>query len=172
MSTARSMVLPLYTAGLLVLAITIVEILPALRGMQWGDAAWRYGMLGLLTRSIPSVAVVYVLTAGAAVLGRHRRVLLAMGVIMAVLGVSSLVTSGVFALDALQLRADLQPSANSGFEVASILGVTKMGLAFLAYLLLSVASFRMRKAAGRTPRRSEARSEESSENPVLLDVAT
>ncbi len=139
--------------GYLVLGLICLQPLVDLLSAAWpprlGVATWRFSFLGTASNSLllPLVGL-FLIYALATLLG-DRTIALTIGMLTAVLGLVCLAAMGAFALDALQLRAQVRPEAAARFNIGSAWAFGKLGLGFIASIALSMAGFGTSSALSR-----------------------
>ena len=144
------------TAGYLVLALAalfpLIDLAAGLMPTNFGNATWRFGVVGLFSNAAMGLSLELFLMAVIALVSNQRRVLLVLGVLSVLLAVLLLGSMALFVLDALQTRARVTPAALSRFEFASVVAVIKLLCYAGANLVLArgefVAARRRGKPAG------------------------
>ncbi len=146
----RSLAWPFYLMGLVIILVPAVEYVLTVSPLSPRIVSWRYGAVGLLSRSIMTPMLGLVVIFGTAVLLEHRWIQRGVMVLGFVGGAVLLLTVAVFALDLLQLRQQVRADAKTAYDATStvafikLLGVTAVLLAF------GVSGFKVtRHAAGR-----------------------
>jgi hypothetical protein len=109
------------------------------------DARWRFGAVGLLSNMLilPIVGLVIVLVLAAAL--DHRAFQRVMAVLCAIGAFGLVLATGLFMLDAIQVRGLMRPEAASSWGVATGTAVIKLIVAVLALIGFAIASFRNSK---------------------------
>lgn len=106
------------------------------------DARWRFGAAGLVSNLMVLPVLGLVIMFVVACVFEHRIFQRIMSV-LCLLGAFGLVAAtGVFALDAIQVRALMPPQAMSSWAVATATAIVKLGTAMLAIAWLGVAGVR------------------------------
>ena len=156
MNRFRFFAWPAYLVGLSLAIIPVVDLAVQSWPLSPGSAAWRFGVIGLLSNTfiVPAAGLLIVLGVAAAL--EHKRVLRLLGWVCA-LGVLIVgLTLGLFILDAIQTHASVKPELESGFVVASITAAGKLILALLTLLGLAMAGLRTGLVAPATRERTNS----------------
>ena len=144
---------PFRTAGYLVLSLAalfpLMDLVGGLIPSNWGNATWRFGAVGLFSNFAMGLSLELFLLAVIAYVANHRRVLLVLGVLSAVVAVLLLGSSVLFVLDALQTRARVQPAMVRRFDFATGGALAKLLLYAVVNLILSRGEFLAARRRGR-----------------------
>lgn len=146
------------TAGYLVLSLAalfpLLDLFSGLMPPSFGNATWRFGAVGLFSNFAMGLSLELFLMAVIAAVSNQRRVLLVLGVLSALLAVVLLGSSVLFALDALQTRARVNPTLLRRFDFAAGGAVAKLLLYAVMNLVLARGEFlaarRRSRPTGRT----------------------
>ena len=134
--------LPAYLVALSLILIPAFDAAMTLWPWQMGSAQWRFGAVGLGSNALMiPLAGLLVAFATALALGDYR-VLRVLGVICAVLAFLTGVSIVLFALDALQTRANVSQVAQLSFKVASLTAAAKLLLATITLAAFAIAGRR------------------------------
>src|SRR5690348_5363901 len=148
-STAPELVRRLRVPGYLIMAVTsilpLIDLLMAISPMHPGTVMWRFGAVGLVSSAIGAPLLVLTLVYALALLCGDRKVVIAVGVIAAVVALLMLVGAGSFTLDALQMKGRVNPVALDKFKGASALALVKLVVMGLSSIVLAVSAFRSAK---------------------------
>ncbi len=120
------------------LADPIVRILP----FQPGNMTWRFGAVGLVSEGVIGLVFGLACTMGIAALLDHRRTARVLSVIALLVGVVLAVVLAFVLLDALQLRADVQPQLKHAFDVSVAKAALMIAVAFPLPLAMGIAGWR------------------------------
>jgi hypothetical protein len=150
----RHLATPLYATAGAVGVLPFIELGLTLQPWTPGDVSWRYGAVGLLTRTLVTPLVgLAVLVATAAVLG-HRAALRA-ALVTSLGGVVLLIgATGLFLLDMLTMRAMVRPEATAAFRAGAAMALIKLlaGIGvLLAYWVGAARLLRSGASARRAP---------------------
>lgn len=142
------LVLATYLVAVLLVAIpwtdTLARVLPA----RADEVAWRFGALGLSSRALMTPLLGLVLIAGTAVARGHRRVLRALAVVAGLAAATCTVAAGIFALDSLQMRGQVDPEIVQEFDISTVPALVKMVLVAVTLVPLSVGAWKSADAVG------------------------
>lgn len=128
-------------------AETFLSILP----IRISEVNWRFGVFGLFSRALMTPLLALAAMCGLAYVRGHRGTLRFLGGIAALLVVILVLSIGMFALDAVQARAQVSPQAMSSFDVAATLAVGKIVFSSVILTLMAIGAW---KSAGRPAPRS------------------
>jgi hypothetical protein len=130
-------------------AETFLSILP----IRTNEVNWRFGVFGLFSRALMTPLLALAGMCGLAFVRGHRGTLRFLGGTAALLLVILVLSLGMFALDAVQARAQVTPQALSSFDVAATLAVGKILFSTVILALMAIGAW---KSAGRPAQRSRA----------------
>ncbi|HEX7052223.1 MAG TPA: hypothetical protein VF188_18590 [Longimicrobiales bacterium] len=152
MERLRALAPAAYLVALLLVAIPLSEVVVSTLPAHPGTAHWRFGAAGMLSRALMTPLLGLLLAAGLAIALGHRRTLRTL-TLLAVLGAAALLLLlPLFGLDALEVRARIQPAARGAFGLAAVQAAGKIVLAAVGLLLLARGGWR----AGREAAEQEA----------------
>lgn len=138
----------------MVLVFFLVDSVVALWPIQPGLLQWRYSAGGFISGSL--VTVTFALLVYAAVAAdagpRIRRV---MGSVLMAGALFLLATTGLFVLDALQLRPTVLPEMKTSFDATTVRGIFKLLSGAAVWTLLGVIAFRSGAPVGARKERAE-----------------
>jgi hypothetical protein len=105
------------------------------------DARWRFGAAGLMSNMLilPIAGLMIALILAAAV--EHRAFQRVMAVVCALGAFGLVLATGLFMLDAIQVRGLMRPEAASSWSVATGTAVLKLSVAILALIGFAIAGF-------------------------------
>jgi Zn-dependent protease with chaperone function len=138
----------MYFLGAMLILIPLLDTAAGIFPPQPNRGFWRYGSAGVLSRGLLDPALGVVIVSVTAVAMGHERLRKTILVVLVLAMVALIAGLGVFALDALQVRASVTQQMRVGFVVAT-------GLAMLRYLML-FALFWLLTRALRAPRASRS----------------
>jgi len=131
-----------YGVAFLLIVVPLTDSVLGVLPLRLGQAAWRFGSLGLLSRALMTpllgLAVAMVM---AAYLGQ-RRTLRSLSVFAFLAAAAALGAVILFALDALQTRATVRPDVTHTFDKASVEALLKYLLDALVAGLLGLGGWR------------------------------
>ena len=130
-----------YIILILAAVFPFVDIVSGLFPLNFGNATWRFGAVGVFSNYAMGLSLELLLLAVLAWLSNHRRVLLVLGVISLLLAVVLLGSTVLFMLDALQTRARVNPALMKRFDFASAGAVAKLVMYAIANAILARGEF-------------------------------
>jgi hypothetical protein len=130
-----------YGLAILLVVFPVVEGILGAWPLRFGDLRWRYGFIGLFSRSFtaPLFGVFLALVVGAICQHRVFNKVLAIACFVWV-GVA-LLAMGSFSLDGLHMRATVPAEGTAGFAASMLLAFTRYGIGMVVALLLGVAGW-------------------------------
>ncbi len=117
---------PGYLIAFFLVVAPFTDLYLRARPVQLGEASWRYGVVGFLSLSMEAVFLGVLLTAFLAAALGHGRVLRGVAIFSAVLAVALLGAAGIFVLDALQMRAIVNPAIRPSFDMSALVALSKL----------------------------------------------
>lgn len=141
---------PIYFIAIGLTVIPLVDFSLSILPIDVGNLRWRWPTLGLLTGFLftPLFAIIIVCFVAAELEDRiTQRVVAIFNLLAAVLLLGLLLT---YALDVIQLRADLPENDRLPFYMSTVRALVKYGFGILACLWLGVAGFRASRAVRST----------------------
>lgn len=141
----------LYGAAGLMVLVPLFDLATNVWPARLGDPGWRYGALGLLASFMLTPLLGTGIAAGVAALLGHGRMIRAVGWLNAVGGGLLLVASGLFLLDAVQIRSGVGPDAIRSFDIGVVKAVVKFLVLGAGFLWLGVAGLRRGRHSAREP---------------------
>ena len=159
MNQQKSLAYPAYLLAAALFLLPLAEILATSWPLRFGTVSWRFGAAGLVSSAVLMQmlgALIAVAVAGGVLAFVIMALLFDQRVMQRVLlvlcGMAALVLVGMaalFLLDALQMRGQVRPQLVRAFDVATLLALTKQGVAFLGALGLGFALWRSLRAGAR-----------------------
>jgi len=145
MAQQRQLATPAYLVGLALMCIPPFDALMQVFPFRFGDARWRFGFFGLMSNAlmIPLTGLLVVFVASG--FFEHRRFQKVLGAAAVALGAVIACLGVVFALDALQIRSQVQPAAALAFKVATGTAALKSMIGVLTLGAFGWAAFRAPK---------------------------
>ncbi|MDX2056879.1 MAG: hypothetical protein SFV24_03690 [Gemmatimonadales bacterium] len=147
----RHLFAALYLAAGLILVDQTAETVAAILPIRADDPQWRFGAFGLAVGHTTALLVADVLMLTAAVSLDHRRFLRGWGLLHLPIALLLAATTVVFLLDAVQLRAAIQPAARSAVTLQAARASLVGSLVALFCLATAVVSWRSTRASARGP---------------------
>jgi hypothetical protein len=161
-STRSDLPSGLRAPGYLILALVctqpLIEVVANTWPLRFGITGWRFGFFGAasgaLLLPLLGLFLIYALAAQAG----DRRVVMTVAGLASLAALFCVVATGAFALDALQMRAQVRADAATSFKVVSLWATGKLVAAAIASLVLTVSAFRTARSLNREARRTSAKS--------------
>lgn len=148
----RPLITVVYTVAALMIVVPLLEVVLSVWPLRYGQTSWRFGSIGLMSQALMTPLLGMVLLVGTAVALGHRRTLLAISVFTLLIALILLVIVPTFALDAIQMRAQVRPTAHRAFDFSALLASIKLSLTLAITLLVAVGAWKaQRQMARRTP---------------------
>jgi hypothetical protein len=149
---------PGYVLAAMLIALPLAEVMLSAMPTHFGTMSWRFGIAGLLSRSlllpVAGLVVAFGLSLAFGQPWVQRSISLASFIVSGLL----IVLLVLFLLDAVQLRAEVRPDARAAFNYASLLAFVRLVSAIVAVTVIAGSSwrssrnaFRGREATGRIP---------------------
>jgi hypothetical protein len=139
--------------GYLVMAtMTLVQIIDVvIRAMPFRiqSPAWRLGVVGLAANAVGTPMLAFLVILAIAVWAGDRGVVYLMAVLSALAAVLCLLATGTFALDALQMKSQVQAGFARQYDIASFWLAARVVVAAGVFLVFGVSAFRMAKTVRR-----------------------
>jgi hypothetical protein len=137
---------PFAVPGYLILAAMIVFPLIDTVLTVWpfrvSEVSWRFGATGIFSRGLLSPLFGLILVFGLALIFEHRIVQRAVAVVAAILVPVFASACILFALDAVQMRGQVQPQMQTPFDVASLVAFAKLVVMMVISGALGMAALR------------------------------
>jgi hypothetical protein len=152
-----------YFLAALMMVLPLLDVTLNLGSLQFGTVRWRFGAIGLITGALLIPVFGLLLTAATAAAARHRRVLLLAVGLAALGGLIMLTLAGLFMLDALQVRNEVNAPMLRRFDVTVVRTVITQLILVAALAMLGRASWRTGRLLGR-----EEATESSAADAMLL----
>lgn len=146
----RPLAVSLYGVAVILVVLPITDTVLSLWPLHTGDLIWRFGAAGIIASHALLMPLIGLLLASVtAVLLEHPQTLRGLSIVAALVGLAVAVGIGLFALDVVQTRARVEPSAQAGFDSASLRVFIRMGLVVPAAIAIAAGSW---AASGRIDR--------------------
>jgi len=152
----RPVTAAVYALGMLMIVIPFTEVLLSVLPLRPGATSWRFGTTGVLSQAFMTPLLgATVIVVVAATLG-HRRTLLTVSIVSALVAVITLAATGLFALDIIEMRSQVREEVKRAFDFSSILAVIKLIVATVVLSLLSSGARRTTRELRSSPRSRSA----------------
>jgi hypothetical protein len=155
MPTSR-LALPTYAVALLLVLFPLFDVGQTVAPFRPGAVDWRFNAVGLFSRSLIPPMLGLALAVWASVLYEHRTTQRAIAIGSGVLAATTIMVLLLFLLDALQMRTQMPPAAQSSLVTATAFATFKFAL--VAFILAAFS-----RALWRNPRRAKPHPRESAE---------
>jgi hypothetical protein len=144
----RPLSLASYGVAAILIFFPLVDSAQGLWPFQAGEAVWRFGALGLLSRAIMTPMLGLLLALATATLFGDRRTLRLLAVVA--LGAAGLAAAGagLFIFDAVEMRSQVRGDARTAFNSASVLAILKYGAGAFLGTLMGVGGWMASRVAG------------------------
>lgn len=142
MQNLRVMAAPAYLIALVLILVPLLDTSISLLPPRPGELSWRFGAAGLLSQQqlLPMIGIL--IAATMALLLQHRRVLRGLSVICLVLVLVVIPAVVLFALDAVQLRAQVVAEARLTFDLAAAMAVAKFVISAVVLAVIGRAAWK------------------------------
>lgn len=155
---------PAYLILVLSALFPIVDLLLTVAPWHPSVVMWRFGAVGMAANAVAGPLLILLLVYGVALLFADRRILMAIGIVSLLGAVLLTLAFGAFALDALQMKAQVRPEALRKFTFASGQAFVKLLIQAISATVLGLSAIR----ASRAKKQEMARSERPSPGAMLV----
>lgn len=138
---------PAYGVAVLLVALPLVDTLLGALPLRPSEVSWRFGVLGLVSRTVLSPLMGLLIALGVALLRSDRRALQFLALFSGMAATAVVPLIALFALDTLQMRTQLVPGAASQFDTTVTATFVKYGITFLMLALFTVSSWKASRRA-------------------------
>jgi hypothetical protein len=135
----------LYIAAALIFLDQAVDVVGGVWPLHPDLTNWRVGTFGVSLSRLEFIALADALAVATALYLDHRRVLVALGVVLLLVGLVLVAAMALFALDVLQLRRVMRPERVRQLDLAAVRTLAVGGAAALACLVFPIAVWRTRQ---------------------------
>jgi hypothetical protein len=135
-----------YVLGSIMLVVQFVELIFGVFPMLIHSAAWRLSFAGGAANIMMISLLATFIMIATAVIFNDAGVCLTFGILAALAAAFYVVMSGVFALDALQMRGQVRMSVARQYDYGSAWVIARMLMAIIGYIVLSVTALRSARA--------------------------
>lgn len=141
-SSYRPFAKTLYPIGPLMALASVADPMMRIFPLQLSNMTWRFGAVGLLSEGVVGVVFGVACTIGIAMLLDHRRTARVLSVVAMLTGILMAVVLAFFLLDALQLRADVQPQLKAAFDASVAKAALMIAVACPIPFAMGIAGWR------------------------------
>jgi hypothetical protein len=135
-----------YYIGIVVLVAQVTELVLAAWPARIHSPSWRITFVGGAANTVFMTLLVMFIMTSIAVVAVDRRFAFVMATLSALAAVTFLVLSGVFALDAIQMRNQVRQALADRYDFASAWVFARQIIGAVGFGILSVAAFRSARA--------------------------
>jgi hypothetical protein len=164
----RPLILSAYLVALSLLLLPLAQSVLGAWPLRPGEPSWRFGAAGLASNSILTVLMGLLLLVAPALFLKHRWVLRGLAVASALACLMIFLSSGLLALDALELRAQVRPELRTRFTVAGVQLLATLGLGALCTALVGIGAWKAARRYASESARSRKEPERSLVRPGEL----
>lgn len=129
-----------YFVAAVLVFLPLLDILMSVQPMSMGDMTWRFATIGVLAGAVMTVILGMFLALAVAVHLEQRRMVKLTGMLSVLGVVAFLGFMAMFLLDAMGMRALVNPEAQAAFGVASVAALFKHGCGALGLGLVALAA--------------------------------
>ena len=141
-SLARHLRAPGYLFFGIAMLLPVLDLLISIYPFRIGTVVWRFGAVGLLSSAVGAPLLVLFFVFALALFAGDRKVVIAVGVLAALIALLLISGSGSFVLDALQMKRRVQAAAQERFMMASAQAMLKLVLESITAIVLALSAFR------------------------------
>ncbi len=142
MKPHRALVFVFYAICTLLVLVPLLETIVSVSPLSPSQVAWRFGAAGLFSRALMTPLLGLTLLAVLGLLFNHRGTLLTVAGLCAFGALCLVVAQILFILDALQMRGQVRPDARTAFDMATLLAVLKIAVAFVVCVGLAIGGWK------------------------------
>jgi hypothetical protein len=168
----RPVLLAVYPVAALLVLVPTIEVTAGAWPFQPDELSWRFGVGGIVLKTLvtPLLGIMLAMVAGVAL--EHRRAVRALAVLCLVVALGTVLVTAMFTLDFLQLRAIVEPRMKGGMTVASGTALMMAALIAPAAAALGVGGWKATRRAGAARARRSSRADGMLVSPRLKENAT
>jgi hypothetical protein len=144
----RPLVGAVYPVAALLVLVPCIEVAAGSWPFQTSELSWRFGVAGIVLKTVVTPILGLLLAMGAAAFLEHRRVLRALSAAAMAISAAALLVAATFSMDFLQLRAMIAPQQRAGMTVASATALLMAALAVPAAAALGVGGWKATRRIG------------------------
>jgi hypothetical protein len=141
MKPNRAVIAGAYCIAAMMVIMPLSELALRVWPLRIGETSWRFGAAGLFSSALLLPLLGLMVAGAVAFLSGNRTLVRALAGFTAAAGALLVLSSGLFALDAVQMRSNVVPEAKTAFDVASAQALLKFLLFGGVGLLLAIGSW-------------------------------
>jgi hypothetical protein len=142
MKLNRPLTIVAYTIAALMIFVPLVEVVLSVWPLRVGQTSWRFGAVGLLSQAIMTPLLGFLLIVLASVFHNHWRTLQITAVVAAFIALILLIVLPLFALDTIQMRAQVRPQAHRAYDLSATMAALKLAATLGITGLLAVGAWK------------------------------
>jgi len=151
--SARRLRIPAYLIMATTTVIQLVDVAVRAWPFRLHSPAWRLGVIGFAANAVGTSMLALLVILAIAIAVGDRGVAYVTAGVSALAGALCVVITAVFALDAVQMKTQVQANLAGQYDMASAWLVVRLVIGAVMLLLLAVSGFRIAKTVRReTPR--------------------
>jgi hypothetical protein len=151
--SARRLRVPGYLVMAAMTVVQVADVVIRAWPFRVHSPAWRLGAIGFAANAVGTPMLTFLVILAIAVAMGDRGVAYLVSSLSALSAALCLLATGVFALDALQMRGQAPANLSHQYDVASFWLVIRVLIAALVFMVIGVTSLRVAKGVRReTPR--------------------
>ena len=154
---ARALRVPGYVVAAVLAVLPIGEVAANAWPARWHEPPWRMALVASTASAATTMIFALFLLLAIGLAAGDRRTLWLVATASAVTAILSVVGTGAFALDSLQIRSQLQPGQASRFVAQSLWAISKIAVGAIAFLVLAFSAIRAAKKLRRPARPAKGR---------------
>jgi hypothetical protein len=147
--SARRLRIPGYLIMWTVTIVQLVDVVIRAWPFRIHSPAWRLGVIGFAANAVGTTMISFLVILGIAVAVGDRGVSMLVAAVSAVAAVLCLLATGIFTLDALQMKGQVDPNLSHQYDLSSFWLVARVLVAVLIFGILAMSAFRISKALRR-----------------------
>lgn len=148
MNKLKFLAWPLYITGFAVVFFPALEFVVTIWPLSPSILSWRFGAVGLLSRSLLTPMVGVAMVFSTAVLLDHKWVRRAATLLALVGSVVLLIAIGMFLLDLLQFRNQVRAEASTAYDVSSGVALLKLLICTVILVTFGMSGVRVGRREG------------------------
>lgn len=137
-----------YTIAALFFLAPIVETILSIAPWRFGEVRWRFGAMGLVSRASLEPVLGLLLAFVMGWYAQHRGLLRAISIVSYLGALLLALFTGLFILDALQVRAALNDAGKNAVAIAALAGSVKFVLVMIGLIVLGACAWKAARRAG------------------------
>jgi hypothetical protein len=147
-----------YYVGIVVLMAQVTEIILTAWPARVHSPTWRIAFVGGAARTVFLMLLVMFILTVVAVVAADRRFAFVLAALSVIAGVTFLVLSGVFALDAVQMRNQVRQPLADQYDFASAWVFIRQIIGVIGFAVLGMGAYRSARAIRLEARRATPKS--------------